>query len=129
MHGNVLKVALPFFDVLVANVPYNISSPLLFKLLVHRPLYRCAVIMFQVFIFFHLKRLFFLIALPIVQTSQPFVRSFTCPTTNQTNLRGICSFPYRYYLFFSYFRRNLPNVLLPSLEISCTAACQLIPSF
>ncbi len=48
VHGDVLKIALPFFDVLVANVPYNISSPLLFKLLGHRPLYRCAVIMFQV---------------------------------------------------------------------------------
>eukprot|EP00611_Tribonema_gayanum_P030350 TRINITY_DN840_c0_g1_i4.p1 TRINITY_DN840_c0_g1~~TRINITY_DN840_c0_g1_i4.p1 ORF type:complete len:356 (-),score=113.81 TRINITY_DN840_c0_g1_i4:215-1282(-) len=47
IHGDVLKVALPFFDVLVANVPYNISSPLLFKLLAHRPMYRCAVIMFQ----------------------------------------------------------------------------------
>eukprot|EP01084_Bolivina_argentea_P148739 259983_1 len=47
VHGDVLKIALPFFDVLVANVPYNISSPLLFKLLGHRPLYRCAVIMFQ----------------------------------------------------------------------------------
>ncbi|CAM9349234.1 unnamed protein product [Chrysoparadoxa australica] len=47
IHGDVLKVALPFFDVLVANVPYNISSPLLFKLLSHRPMYKCAVIMFQ----------------------------------------------------------------------------------
>jgi 18S rRNA (adenine1779-N6/adenine1780-N6)-dimethyltransferase len=47
IHGDVLKTALPFFDVLVANVPYNISSPLLFKLLAHRPMYRCAVIMFQ----------------------------------------------------------------------------------
>ena len=42
-----LKVALPYFDVCVANIPYNISSPLLFKLLKHRPFYRCAVIMFQ----------------------------------------------------------------------------------
>ncbi|CAM9833587.1 unnamed protein product, partial [Discosporangium mesarthrocarpum] len=47
IHGDVLKVPLPFFDVLVANVPYNISSPLLFKLLTHRPMFRCAVIMFQ----------------------------------------------------------------------------------
>ena len=48
IHGDVLKVALPFFDVCVANIPYNISSPLLFKLLAHRPMYRTAVIMFQV---------------------------------------------------------------------------------
>jgi len=47
IHGDVLKVALPYFDVCVANIPYNISSPLLFKLLKHRPFYRSAVIMFQ----------------------------------------------------------------------------------
>ncbi|CAN0185619.1 unnamed protein product, partial [Ascophyllum nodosum] len=47
IQGDVLKTALPFFDVLVANIPYNISSPLLFKLLAHRPMFRCAVIMFQ----------------------------------------------------------------------------------
>ena len=40
-------MALPYFDVCVANIPYNISSPLLFKLLAHRPMYRSAVIMFQ----------------------------------------------------------------------------------
>ena len=45
--GDVLRTALPFFDVCVANVPYNISSAIVFKLLVHRPLFRCAVIMFQ----------------------------------------------------------------------------------
>lgn len=47
IHGDVLKVALPYFDVCVANIPYNISSPLLFKLLKHRPMFRAAVIMFQ----------------------------------------------------------------------------------
>ena len=31
----------------VANVPYQISSPLTFKLLAHRPTFRCAVLMFQ----------------------------------------------------------------------------------
>ncbi|CAD7092672.1 unnamed protein product [Hermetia illucens] len=45
--GDVLKAELPFFDVCVANVPYQISSPLIFKLLLHRPLFRCAVLMFQ----------------------------------------------------------------------------------
>jgi len=45
--GDFLKVDLPFFDVCVANVPYQISSPLTFKLLSHRPLFRCAVLMFQ----------------------------------------------------------------------------------
>lgn len=45
--GDVLKTELPFFDVCVANIPYQISSPLVFKLLLHRPLFRCAVLMFQ----------------------------------------------------------------------------------
>lgn len=31
----------------VANIPYKISSPLIFKLLAHRPTFRCAVIMLQ----------------------------------------------------------------------------------
>ena len=31
--GDVIKTELPFFDVCVANVPYQISSPLVFKLL------------------------------------------------------------------------------------------------
>ena len=42
-----LKTELPYFDVCVANIPYQISSPLTFKLLSHRPLFRAAVIMFQ----------------------------------------------------------------------------------
>jgi len=47
MVGDVIKADLPFFDVCVANVPYQISSPLVFKLLLHRPFFRCAVLMFQ----------------------------------------------------------------------------------
>ncbi|KAI4464942.1 dimethyladenosine transferase [Holotrichia oblita] len=47
MVGDVLKTELPFFDVCIANVPYQISSPLIFKLLLHRPFFRCAVLMFQ----------------------------------------------------------------------------------
>jgi 18S rRNA (adenine1779-N6/adenine1780-N6)-dimethyltransferase len=45
--GDVLRVDLPYFDVCVANIPYQISSPLLFKLLAHRPLFRHAVILAQ----------------------------------------------------------------------------------
>jgi len=45
--GDFLKVDLPYFDVCVANVPYQISSPLVFKLLAHRPIFRTAVLMFQ----------------------------------------------------------------------------------
>jgi hypothetical protein len=47
IQGDILKTELPYFDVCVANVPYQISSPITFKLLSHRPLFRCAVIMFQ----------------------------------------------------------------------------------
>lgn len=45
--GDFLKTNLPFFDICIANVPYQISSPLIFKLLLHRPFFRCAVLMFQ----------------------------------------------------------------------------------
>uniref|UniRef100_A0A8D0HKQ4 rRNA adenine N(6)-methyltransferase n=1 Tax=Sphenodon punctatus TaxID=8508 RepID=A0A8D0HKQ4_SPHPU len=45
--GDVLKTDLPFFDACVANLPYQISSPFVFKLLLHRPFFRCAVLMFQ----------------------------------------------------------------------------------
>jgi 18S rRNA (adenine1779-N6/adenine1780-N6)-dimethyltransferase len=45
--GDVIKAELPFFDLCVANIPYQISSPLVFKLLLHRPFFRCAVIMVQ----------------------------------------------------------------------------------
>ncbi|KAF9595144.1 hypothetical protein IFM89_037431 [Coptis chinensis] len=47
IQGDVLKCDLPYFDICVANIPYQISSPLTFKLLAHRPLFRCAIIMFQ----------------------------------------------------------------------------------
>ena len=47
IHGDVLKVELPYFDICIANLPYQISSPFLFKILAHRPIFRCAVVMFQ----------------------------------------------------------------------------------
>lgn len=45
--GDVCKTPLPYFDVVISNTPYQISSPLVFKLLSHRPLFRCAILMFQ----------------------------------------------------------------------------------
>ena len=43
--GDVLKSdQLPFFDVCVANLPYQISSPFVFKLLLHRPFFRYLLI-------------------------------------------------------------------------------------
>lgn len=47
IQGDILKTDLPYFDICVANIPYQISSPIVFKLLSHRPLFRAAVIMFQ----------------------------------------------------------------------------------
>lgn len=47
IRGDALKTDFPFFNVCVANVPYAISSPLVFKLLAHKPAYRCCVLMFQ----------------------------------------------------------------------------------
>lgn len=47
VQGDVIKKELPYFDVVVANTPYQISSPLTFKLLAHRPLFRDALLMFQ----------------------------------------------------------------------------------
>eukprot|EP01101_Sappina_pedata_P011981 TRINITY_DN8140_c0_g1_i1.p1 TRINITY_DN8140_c0_g1~~TRINITY_DN8140_c0_g1_i1.p1 ORF type:complete len:322 (+),score=148.14 TRINITY_DN8140_c0_g1_i1:32-967(+) len=45
--GDAVKIEFPYFDCCVANVPYKISSPLVFKLLAHRPIFRSAVLMLQ----------------------------------------------------------------------------------
>ncbi|KAJ3309019.1 dimethyladenosine transferase [Blyttiomyces sp. JEL0837] len=45
--GDFLKVTLPYIDVVISNTPYQISAALTFKLLQHRPLWRCAILMFQ----------------------------------------------------------------------------------
>lgn len=47
LQGDVIKMQLPYFDLCVANTPYQISSPLTFKLLSHRPMFRAAILMFQ----------------------------------------------------------------------------------
>lgn len=44
---DVLKAKWPVFHVCAANLPYQISSPFTFRLLAHRPAFRCAVLMFQ----------------------------------------------------------------------------------
>lgn len=47
IQGDAIQTAWPFFDLMIANLPYQISSPVVFKLLSHRPMFRCAVLMFQ----------------------------------------------------------------------------------
>lgn len=42
-----LRVEWPYFDVCVANLPYQISAPFTNKLLMHRPLFKNAVLMYQ----------------------------------------------------------------------------------
>ncbi|PKY02920.1 S-adenosyl-L-methionine-dependent methyltransferase [Aspergillus campestris IBT 28561] len=45
--GDVMKTELPFFDVCISNTPYQISSPLTFKLLATLPAPRVCILMFQ----------------------------------------------------------------------------------
>ncbi|ORY79900.1 dimethyladenosine transferase [Protomyces lactucae-debilis] len=45
--GDVIKTELPHFDVCISNTPYQISSPLVFKLLAQKPPPRAAILMFQ----------------------------------------------------------------------------------
>ncbi|QRW08039.1 rRNA (adenine-N6,N6)-dimethyltransferase [Ceratobasidium sp. AG-Ba] len=47
MIGDFVKADLPYFDVCISNTPYQISSPIVFRLLSHRPLFRVAILMFQ----------------------------------------------------------------------------------
>ena len=47
IHSDVMKLDLPFFNLCVANIPYQISSPLVFKLLSLQHRFRCAVLMVQ----------------------------------------------------------------------------------
>jgi len=46
IHADVLQVELPEFDLCISNIPYNISSAIIFKLL-ERPTFRRAVLMVQ----------------------------------------------------------------------------------
>lgn len=47
VRGDILRTELPSFDICVANIPYKISSPLIFKLLSNRPKFRNATLMLQ----------------------------------------------------------------------------------
>lgn len=45
IHGDAVKVPFPVFDVFVSNLPYSVSTPIIFKLLDYR--FRNAVVMVQ----------------------------------------------------------------------------------
>ena len=47
INGDAVKVYFPEFNKIVSNLPYQISSPIVFKLLSHRPLFRAAVLLIQ----------------------------------------------------------------------------------
>ncbi|KAJ7147280.1 S-adenosyl-L-methionine-dependent methyltransferase [Mycena filopes] len=45
--GDFVKAELPYFDVCISETPYQIPSPLIFRLLSRRPLPRVCILMFQ----------------------------------------------------------------------------------
>jgi 18S rRNA (adenine1779-N6/adenine1780-N6)-dimethyltransferase len=45
--GDFLKTELPYFDLCISNTPYQISAPLVERLIRHRPLFRSSLLMFQ----------------------------------------------------------------------------------
>ena len=47
VQGDALKVKFPVFDIVLGNLPYQISSPFITRLCQHHKQYRCAVLMFQ----------------------------------------------------------------------------------
>jgi len=47
IQGDAIHTKWPFFDLCIANIPYQISSAIVFKLIAHRPMFRCAVLMLQ----------------------------------------------------------------------------------
>eukprot|EP01012_Entosiphon_sulcatum_P067474 TRINITY_DN971_c0_g1_i1.p2 TRINITY_DN971_c0_g1~~TRINITY_DN971_c0_g1_i1.p2 ORF type:complete len:310 (-),score=102.30 TRINITY_DN971_c0_g1_i1:279-1208(-) len=54
VQGDVMKKDLPHFNLCVANIPYQITTPLIFKLLQHSHAFRCAVLMIQREVAYHL---------------------------------------------------------------------------
>ncbi|XP_014226976.1 probable dimethyladenosine transferase [Trichogramma pretiosum] len=47
LNCNVVQSDLPFFDLCIGNVPFQIDYKMLVKLLLHRPLFRCAILLFH----------------------------------------------------------------------------------
>ncbi|XP_953139.1 dimethyladenosine transferase, putative [Theileria annulata] len=47
IEADALRTTFPRFDICMANLPFQISSPFIFKLLSHRPLFRSAILVFQ----------------------------------------------------------------------------------
>jgi len=46
LHGDIIKMELPKFDKTVSNLPFNLSSPITFKL-AEKPIFQCAVLTYQ----------------------------------------------------------------------------------
>jgi len=47
IEGDIMKIELPEFDKVVASIPFSLSSPITYKLLVHDPGFGLAVLLYQ----------------------------------------------------------------------------------
>jgi 16S rRNA (adenine1518-N6/adenine1519-N6)-dimethyltransferase len=47
LEGDIMKLELPEFDKVVASIPFSISSPITYKLLLHKPGFGVAVLLYQ----------------------------------------------------------------------------------
>jgi len=47
IEGDIMKIELPEFDKVVANIPFSLSSPITYKLLLHDPGFGLAVLLYQ----------------------------------------------------------------------------------
>lgn len=47
IEGDIMKIELPEFDKVVANIPFSLSSPITYKLLLHYPGFGLAVLLYQ----------------------------------------------------------------------------------
>lgn len=47
IEGDIMKIELPAFDKVVANIPFSLSSPITYKLLLHDPGFGLAVLLYQ----------------------------------------------------------------------------------
>jgi len=47
IEGDIMKINLPEFDKVVASIPFSLSSPITYKLLLHKPGFGLAVLLYQ----------------------------------------------------------------------------------
>ena len=77
IQGDAIHTKWPFFDLCVANIPYQISSAIVFKLLSHRPMFRCAVLVSS-YILIDTIIVILVVIIIIVINKSCIVTSFLC---------------------------------------------------